>query len=156
MESLQAANTSNSTQDANTVTESLDEDSTPDNAPTHTTASQVKPPAAQPPTPKPSPVAAVAAPQVRQASLPLTPASNPDPTAVSGPPVMVQIAAVSRSEDANALASALRQRGYNVAVRNEHQDNLLHVQVGPFTSRDEAKAMRSKLMADGYNAILKP
>ena len=69
---------------------------------------------------------------------------------------MVQIAAVSRSEDANALASALRQRGYNVAVRNEHQDNLLHVQVGPFTSRDEAKAMRSKLMADGYNAILKP
>ena len=69
---------------------------------------------------------------------------------------MVQIAAVTRSEDANALASALRQRGYTVAVRSEPQDKLLHVQVGPFATRDAAKAMRAKLMADGYNAILKP
>jgi cell division septation protein DedD len=29
------------------------------------------------------------------------------------------------------------------------------VQVGPFASRDEARAMRSKLLADGYNAIIK-
>lgn len=69
---------------------------------------------------------------------------------------MVQIAAVTRPEDANALAAALRQRGYSVVVRNESQDKLLHVQVGPFASRDDAAAMRSKLLADGYNAILKP
>jgi len=69
---------------------------------------------------------------------------------------MVQIAAVTRPEDANALAAALRQRGYNVVVRNEQQDQLLHVQVGPYPSRDVAKAMRAKLLADGYNAILKP
>jgi DedD protein len=69
---------------------------------------------------------------------------------------MVQIAAVTHQEDANALVTALRQRGYSVSVRNEPQDKLLHVQVGPFASRDEARAMRSKLLADGYNAILKP
>ena len=69
---------------------------------------------------------------------------------------MVQVAAVTHQEDANVLVSALRQRGYSVSVRNEPQDKLLHVQVGPFATRETAKAMRSKLQADGYNAILKP
>jgi cell division septation protein DedD len=41
-------------------------------------------------------------------------------------------------------------------VRSESQDQLLHVQVGPFATRDEAKVMRTKLLGDGYNAILKP
>ncbi|MEA2263913.1 MAG: DedD protein, partial [Acidobacteriaceae bacterium] len=49
----------------------------------------------------------------------------------SGQP-MVQIAAVARPEDANVLVSALRQRGYGAVVRNDPQDKLLHVQVGPF------------------------
>jgi DedD protein len=69
---------------------------------------------------------------------------------------MVQIAAVSRQEDANTLANALQKHGYTVSVRNEPQDKLYHVQVGPFASRDAARAMRSRLLADGYNAILKP
>jgi cell division septation protein DedD len=68
---------------------------------------------------------------------------------------MVQIAAVSRQEDADVLVAALKKRGYNVIVRNEPRDSLLHVQIGPFATRDEAKAMRAKLLADGYNAILK-
>lgn len=70
-------------------------------------------------------------------------------------PTMVQIAAVSRQEDADVLVAALKKRGYNVIVRNEPRDSLLHVQIGPFATRDEAKAMRAKLLADGYNAILK-
>jgi cell division septation protein DedD len=68
---------------------------------------------------------------------------------------MVQIAAVSHQEDANILVAALRRRGYSVIVRNEPKDSLLHVQIGPFASRDQAKAMRARLLADGYNAILK-
>jgi DedD protein len=68
---------------------------------------------------------------------------------------MVQIAAVSRQEDADVLVAALKKRGYNVIVRNEPRDSLLHIQIGPFATRDEAKAMRAKLLADGYNAILK-
>jgi DedD protein len=140
MESLQAATTSkpNPTE----VTESLDQDSTPDTTPSQPVA--VKQNAlTQAPASKPS----AAALEAKPVSL---------PAAVSGGTFMVQIAAVTRSEDANALASALRQRGYTVVVRSESQDQLLHVQVGPFATRDEAKIMRTKLLGDGYNAILKP
>jgi DedD protein len=75
------------------------------------------------------------------------------PTAAGQP--MVQIAAVARREDADVLVSALRQRGYGVVVRNEPQDNLLHVQVGPFANRMQAAAIKQKLLSDGYNAIIK-
>jgi len=68
---------------------------------------------------------------------------------------MVQVAAVSRQEDADVLVSALKKHGYNAVVRNDPKDALLHVQIGPFATRDEARAMRAKLLADGYNAILK-
>ena len=58
-------------------------------------------------------------------------------------------------QDANVLVTALENRGYKVTIRRE-QDNLLHVQVGPFMTRTQAMAMRSRLLADGYNAIVKP
>jgi cell division septation protein DedD len=144
MESLKADTTS--APDPNTVTESLDQDSTPDPAPTQPAAPAVKPAAAGQ-TPATAPPTSTPAPVTKPVSL---------PTPVSGGSYMVQIAAVTRSEDANALASALRQHGYSVVVRNEPQDQLLHVQVGPFATRDDAKLMRTKLLGDGYNAILKP
>jgi cell division septation protein DedD len=68
---------------------------------------------------------------------------------------MVQIAAVARPQDADVLVAALRQRGYGVVVRSEPQDNLLHVQVGPFADRMQATAIKQKLLSDGYNAIIK-
>jgi DedD protein len=154
MESLQAVN-SGSTSDTNTVTEPTD-----DSVPAQPAAPPVKQSAAVPaPAPRPSPALSApspAAPQVKQASLPLPQASATAPAAAGEQTFMVQIAAVSRSEDANALASALRTRGYNVVVRTETRDKLLHVQVGPFASRNAAKAMLAKLSSDGYNAILKP
>ncbi len=82
------------------------------------------------------------------------PAATPIAATSVGKP-MVQIAAVARQEDAEALVSALRQRGYGVVVRNEPQDKLLHVQVGPFADRSQAAVMKQKLMSDGYNAIIK-
>ncbi len=69
--------------------------------------------------------------------------------------VMVQVAAVSHQEDADLLLSALRNRGYAVFIRQEPQDHLLHVQVGPFATRKDADTMRQRLLADGYNAIVK-
>lgn len=81
-------------------------------------------------------------------------ASNSAGSAMTGS-TMVQIAAVTHQEDATILVSALKRHGYTVVVRNEPNDSLLHVQVGPFASRDQAKAMRARLLADGYNAILK-
>jgi cell division septation protein DedD len=67
---------------------------------------------------------------------------------------MVQIAAVSRSEDAEVLVSALRKRGYTVTARRQVGDNLIHVQTGPFVNRNDANTMRQKLLNDGYNAIV--
>ncbi len=70
--------------------------------------------------------------------------------------LMVQIAAVMRPADADMLARALRANGFAAVVRTEPRDKFLHVQVGPFATRDQAKAMRARLEADGYNAFLKP
>jgi len=69
---------------------------------------------------------------------------------------MVQIAAVSKQEDADALVSALRKKQYPVlVVNNVPNSTLFHVQVGPFAQLKDAEAMRNKLAGDGYNAILK-
>lgn len=67
---------------------------------------------------------------------------------------MVQIAAVSHSEDAEVLVSALRKRGYTVTARREVGDNLIHVETGPFANRNDANTVRQKLLNDGYNAIV--
>jgi DedD protein len=82
------------------------------------------------------------------------PAKQPPAVSSSGGQTMVQLMAAAQSEDAEVLAAALRKRGYHAIVRDE-PDHLYHVQIGPFTSRAEADAMRIKLQADGYNAILK-
>jgi DedD protein len=68
---------------------------------------------------------------------------------------MVQVAAVSKREDADILVSALQKKQYPVFVASAPGDALFHVQVGPFTDPKDAEAMRSRLSADGYNAIVK-
>jgi DedD protein len=67
---------------------------------------------------------------------------------------MVQIAAISHAEDAQVLVDALKKRGYEVTVRRDVGDNLIHVQTGPFSTRNDANAMRQKLLNDGYNAMV--
>ena len=77
---------------------------------------------------------------------------------VTGPgTIVVQIAAVSREDDAVALAGALRKKNYNVFVVNNPvtNDKFYHVQVGPFSTMAEAEAMKAQLVAEGYNPIIK-
>jgi DedD protein len=85
-------------------------------------------------------------------------ASKPAPEVMgmAGKGFMVQVAAVSRQEDADALAGALRKKQYPVFVMpGTGPDKLLHVQVGPFAELKDAEAMKAKLAGDGYNAIVK-
>jgi hypothetical protein len=82
--------------------------------------------------------------------------SGVQPSLLQASGIMVQIAAVSHPEDADVLVGALRKRGYAVSARRDPADGLLHVQVGPFANRDDAVAMRQKLLNDGYNAIVQP
>ena len=87
-------------------------------------------------------------------SAPLAQAPGDEPI-VPGHPIMVQIAAISRQEDAEVLAGALRKHGFNPSVRPGTTDKLFHVQVGPFTDKAQAETMKQHLLADGYNAIMK-
>ncbi len=77
---------------------------------------------------------------------------------VTGPgTIVVQIAALSREDDAVSLAGALRKKNYNVFVVNNpvNNDKFYHVQVGPFSNLADAQAMKAKLVAEGYNPIIK-
>jgi len=81
--------------------------------------------------------------------------SNPQPAAALAGTFLVQVAAVSSQDVADILTSSLQKKGYSVSVRHEPQDKLLHVQIGPFATRPEALAMQQRVLADGFNAIVK-
>jgi DedD protein len=84
-----------------------------------------------------------------------TPPAGTDAKAGTASSFMVQVAAVSKQEDAEILVTALRKKQYPVFIANAAGDPLFHVQVGPFSDRKDAEAMRTRLSGDGYNAIVK-
>jgi DedD protein len=81
----------------------------------------------------------------------------PDPMApVPATGYFVQVAAVSKQDDADSLVDALKTKLYPAFVAsNPTVDKLFRVQVGPFGDIKEAETMRSRLISDGYNPILK-
>jgi DedD protein len=99
-------------------------------------------------TPAPAPIALHAA---QPTAAPPQPSSSASTATGS---FVVQIAAVSHQEDADLLVGALRGKGYSVIAHTE-PDKLVHIQVGPFNNHKDADAMRQRLLADGYNAIVK-
>ena len=78
---------------------------------------------------------------------------------VAAPPTngyYVQVAAVTKSDDAEALVDALKKKQYPAFVAtNSAVDKFSRVQVGPFADIKAAEAMRARLVSDGYNPILK-
>lgn len=79
--------------------------------------------------------------------------SSPSSPATGG--YTVQVAAVSKQEDAEALVDALKKKSYPVFIANVSTDKLFHVQVGPFGDIKDAESMKAKLLGDGYNPIVK-
>ncbi len=90
-------------------------------------------------------------------SSPAKPAQAAAPAITPGGAFVVQIAAISAAhkDDADLLVNALHTKGYQVSERTATQDNLIHIQVGPFATKADAEAMRERLIVDGYNAIVK-
>jgi len=86
---------------------------------------------------------------------PARPAADPATTLpTSG--YFVQVAAVSKREDADALVEALKKKEYPAFVATQSTtDKLFRVQLGPFAEVKDAEAMRTKLVGDGYSPILK-
>lgn len=103
-------------------------------------APQQPPPAAQPSKPSQS--------QSKQ-----SPVASTMPATGTG--YMVQVAAVSKREDAEVLQDALRRKQYPVLITSAAGDRLFHVQIGPFSDTKDAEATRARLVGDGYNPILK-
>ena len=68
----------------------------------------------------------------------------------------VQVAAVSKEEDAEALVDALKKKQYPAFVASSSStDKLFRVQLGPFGDIKEAEGVRTRLVNDGYNPIVK-
>jgi DedD protein len=67
----------------------------------------------------------------------------------------LQVAAVTKAEDAEALVDALKKKQYPAFSTNAPTDKLIHVQVGPYPDIKDAELARGKLVGDGYNPILK-
>ena len=93
-----------------------------------------------------------AAPSAAHATTPAV--TSPEPAVAAGS-FVVQVAAVSHEEDAQLLVNALRAKGYPVSAHTEPQDKFFHIQVGPFTSMQDANTAKQKLAADGYQPIIK-
>jgi len=79
--------------------------------------------------------------------------ASPPPANGSG--YFVQVAAVSKQEDAEALVESLKGRQYTAFIATPSPDKFFHVQIGPFSDIKEAESTRAKLVSDGYNPILK-
>ncbi len=82
--------------------------------------------------------------------LPVDPAVAPPANAY-----YVQVAAVSKQEDADASSRRSQEEAVSGVSASTQSDKLFHVQVGPYADIKDAEAMRSKLISDGYNPILK-
>jgi len=109
---------------------------------------------AQPTTPNSGENSASSSPQNSTSSS----AASPDqPPAIPAPgqAYYVQVAAVSKQEDAQALVESLKGRQYAAFIVNPSPDKFFHVQVGPFADVKQAEDMRAKLVSDGYSPILK-
>jgi DedD protein len=86
-----------------------------------------------------------------------TPASTADPnTTLPTAGYFVQVAAVTKQEDADALVDALKKKEYPAFVAPQSTaDKFLRVQVGPFADIKDAESMRTRLIGDGYSPIVK-
>jgi DedD protein len=99
-----------------------------------------------------------ATPSATPGQAPAQTSATPDPlTTLPAAGYFVQVAAVTKQEDADALVDALKKKQYPAFVANAAAaaDKFFRVQVGPFSDVKDAEAMRTRLISDGYNPILK-
>jgi DedD protein len=90
-------------------------------------------------------------------SPPQTPPASPSDSTTTLPTsgYFVQVAAVTKQDDAEALVDALKKKDYPAFVAPQSNDKFFRVQVGPFSDNKDAEAMRTRLIGDGYSPIVK-
>lgn len=103
------------------------------------------------PAPAAQPAAVAAAPQPKPA------AAAPSPVAATPAEgtVTLQIAALSKKDDADSLLGLLTRKGIRAHLVNTSADKLYRVQVGPFATMKDADEMKSRLEQEGFKPIKK-
>lgn len=120
-------------------------------------AQSAPPPGTPAGSPQSQPEVHAAMPSIPNSAQPMAGAApNVHAALPSASQLMVQVAAVSHTEDAAVLVEALRKHGYAATEQRDPGDGLIHVRIGPFSNRDDANRWRTKLLDDGYNAIVQP
>jgi cell division septation protein DedD len=73
--------------------------------------------------------------------------------------IILQVVASSSHKDAENLVATLKSRGYPAFLVSPQQahssDNLFRVQVGPFSTRQNAEKFRKKLSDDGFHPFFR-
>jgi DedD protein len=75
------------------------------------------------------------------------------PPAIPRGAVVLQVAAMTRRNDARSLAQALQQKKFPAFVLRPGADRYYRVQVGPYTDPQSADLARQKLESQGFKAI---
>jgi len=101
-----------------------------------------------------TPASGSAAQPAQSSPAPATNTADPS-TVLPTSAYFVQVAAVSKQEDADALVDALKKKDYPAFVAPQTTDKLFRVQVGPYAEIKDAEGMRTRLIGDGYSPILK-
>lgn len=69
--------------------------------------------------------------------------------------IVLQIAALTKDEDALAMASALQERNFPAFVLRPSADNYYRVQVGPYADVKSADQAKRSLESAGFKVIVK-
>lgn len=69
--------------------------------------------------------------------------------------ISLQVAALSKKEDAEALLSLLKKKGFSALMTTSQTDRLIRVQVGPFASAKDAEETKGRLEQEGFKPIIK-
>ena len=73
--------------------------------------------------------------------------------------IVYQVAALSKSDEAQALVHRLKEKGFQAFLvsppADSGSDKLYRVQIGPFSDATVAEQVKAKLVANGYTPITK-
>jgi len=87
--------------------------------------------------------------------LPASPPSENPLTQTPPPGILVQVSALTRREDAEALVELLHEKNLPVLVIAGSNDPLFRVVVGPYDDPKEAERVRTLLEQDGFRPFIK-
>jgi len=79
----------------------------------------------------------------------------PAPTPAANGPIVLQVSAHGKREDADPVVALLKRKGFPATIVTINSDTLFHVQVGPYASVVEAEAAKKSLEEQGFKPYLK-